>query len=149
MRVRAAASGSAFCLALAATAAGAQDYGPNNGPAPNEELRNEEVIVTASPHGQRSANGAPIETVSVTRAVQASDDELRSPEGAREFRARIRFAAHTLCQRLEAFYPASYDDSRDRCYRRAVADAMGEADRAIAAARGGNYAGYGGYDDDR
>jgi UrcA family protein len=132
----------AIGFALAATAARAQD----NGPPPAPGYGNSEEVIVAAPHyyRERSPIGAPIENVSLSQPVSAYDVDLRTRWGAREFRDRIRVTARTLCHRLDAFY-VGYEDTAEQCYRRAVADAMPQADHAISNARGGYY---GGYDDD-
>lgn len=132
--------GTAIGLALITSSAGAQDYPPPQGRyygAPGEE-----VIVTAPPYVQRrSAIGAPIEDVSMSREVVIGDLDLRTGWGVRELRSRISYTATTLCNRLNAMYPVSADNSSDSdCYRNAMRDAMAQAHDAIRAARG-----YGGY----
>lgn len=140
--------GLAFGLAFAGAPAMAQDYGNSyesydtstyySGPP-------EEVIVTPPRHRpERSEIGAPIEYVSMSRAVPTDDLDLRTGWGVRELKRRIDFTAVSLCSRLDAAYPIDVDNvtwpSDARCYRNAVRDAEYQADRAIRAARG-----YGGY----
>jgi UrcA family protein len=133
--------GTAIGLLLIASSAGAQDYPPPPD-APYYGTPNEEVIVRAPPYVQhRSAIGAPIEDVAVSREVVIGDLDLRTGWGVHELRSRISFTATTLCNRLNAMYPVSADNSSDRdCYRNAMRDAMAQAHDAIRAARG-----YGGY----
>jgi len=113
---------------------GAPAYGPGYGSP-------EEVTITAPRHHpQRSDIGAPIEDVALSRQVRVDDLDLRSHWGVRILRDRIQTTAHLLCDRLEAFYPATTGDSPS-CYRAAVADAMEQADFVIARARAnGGYA---------
>lgn len=136
MRTRKAAlsTSAAFCLALLASAAAAQDE-PEGG-APREE-----VVVRPPPSGpQRSAIGAPIVEVSLSRTVRYDDLDLRNEPDVGRLRARVRFAAETLCRRLNAFYPIGSSDgpwtSATRCFRDAVANAMGQVDEAVRARRG-------------
>jgi UrcA family protein len=120
----------------AATPAMAQDYGRpvapdyQNGPP-------EEVVVTAPPYRpyeERSAIGAPIFNVSLSGEVRYDDLDLRTSWGARELRARVRFAAQDLCRRMDQRYPISAVDSPD-CYRTAYGRAMYHAEAAIDRAR--------------
>ena len=129
--------GTAIGLALIASSAGAQDY-----PPPPQEpyygTPSEEVIVTAPPYVQkRSAIGAPIEDVSMSREVVIGDLDLRTGWGVREMRNRISYTARTLCNRLNVMYPVSADGTSDSdCYRNAMHDAWAQAHDAIRAARG-------------
>jgi len=119
--------GLAGAMALGASAAIAQeyDYGPN-----------EQVIITAPPyHGRSSTTGAPIRDVAMQREVRFDDLDLRSNWGARALKQRIKYQARALCQRLDNMYPVSASDSPP-CYETALRDAMGQADEAIAQARG-------------
>ena len=134
VRATAMALGTAMGLALVAISAGAQDYDSS---AP------EEVIVTPPPHAPtRSIIGAPIIEVSMSQPVHFGDLDLRTSDGVHELRNRVSFAATTLCRRLSAMYPVSYDGTGDEwprdsnCYRDAVARAMVQADAAVRAARG-------------
>ena len=112
-------------------------------PAPGSP---EEVIVTPPPYvTHRSAIGAPIIDVSMSRPVRIDDLDLRTGWGVRELRSRISFTATTLCQQLNAMYPVTYDGGSDQwprnhdCYRDAFARGMAQADGAIRAARGYDY----------
>ena len=134
VRATAMALGTAMGLVLVAISAGAQDY---NSSAP------EEVIVTPPPHAPtRSIIGAPIIEVSMSQPVHFGDLDLRTSDGVHELRNRVSFAAATLCRRLSAMYPVSYDGTGDEwprdsnCHRDAVARAMVQADAAVRAARG-------------
>jgi UrcA family protein len=120
-------------LAIATSSVGAQEY--YSGPQ-------EQVIVTPPHYGpQRSEIGAPIVDASMSQAVRYDDLDLRTAWGARTLRDRIRFAATTLCNRLDAMYPVSVDDTsgmypgNTRCYRDAAGPALYEADSAIRNAR--------------
>ncbi|HTW36631.1 MAG TPA: UrcA family protein [Rhizomicrobium sp.] len=144
VRAKAMALGGALGLVLAASSAGAQDYGPP--PAPGYYGPPEEVIVTPPPYArQRSAIGAPIIDASLSRQVRIDDLDLRTGWGVRALRSRVSFTASTLCQQLNAMYPVTYDGGSDQwprnheCYRDAFERGMAQADRAIRAARGYDY----------
>jgi UrcA family protein len=123
----------AMALALATASAVAQNY---PGGPPNE-------VVVSSPEGiQRSTDGQPIVVVSLSRAVQSDDLDLRTEDGAQAFQARVRAAARSVCNRLNYMYPATYEGwgaqwAGDRdCYRGAMKRANPEIDAAISTARG-------------
>jgi UrcA family protein len=128
----AAAAVTALGLALVASSAKAQDY--DNQPTAYQNGPNEQVEVYAPRHHQRSTIGAPIEDVSMSRPVRYDDLDLRTAWGARTLKNRIRTTAHLLCERLDAFYPISTDDSPP-CYSTAVNQAMYQADATIHNAR--------------
>ena len=147
VRAKAMATGTALGLMLVASSAGAQDaegsaaLGSYGGPP-------EQVIVTPPPHViRRSFIGAPIIDVSLSKAVRTDDLDLRTGDGARVLRSRVLFTATTLCRRINALYPVTYDGASDQwprdhnCYRNAVNNGLAQADGAIRAARG-VYAGY-------
>jgi UrcA family protein len=116
---------------LSSTSVGAQEYDT----AVYQSGPREEIVVTAPRyHTQRSAIGAEIRDVSITREVRFNDLDLRSARGARELRSRIRFTAGTLCRKLSMQYPVATEDSPP-CFRTAVARAMAQADDAISDAR--------------
>jgi UrcA family protein len=138
-------------FALIAQAVAAQDYGTNPAPYLGNGAPPENVIVKAPPVG-RSYIQAPIRNVSVSRAIRTDDLDLRTEEGARTLRSRVFFTADSLCRWLNAMYPVNAEDwsggmwPRDsQCYRNAVDGGMKQAVNAVSAARGGSYAGYGGY----
>lgn len=94
---------------------------------------NETVSVTAPRfHYQprQSAIGAPIENVSLSRIVRYDDLNLRTASGARRFEARVRFAAQSVCARLEQMYPITEPGSPP-CIEDALARGMQRADAAI------------------
>lgn len=125
----------ALGLSLIPLPSSAQPYGSYYGPPRGGE----EVIIQAPRyHGPaRSAIGAPIEDVSLSRPVRFDDLDLRTSWGAHALHNRISYTARTLCRRLDFEYPISTSDSPD-CYRTAMAYAMEQADDAIARARGYN-----------
>ena len=131
-------------LVLAGYPAAAQDYAPYVTPGFSYSQDTPEVVVVRPPYSptQRdSATGAPIENVSLSRPVRFDDLDLTSNWGVRALHTRIRIAAQTLCSQLDAMYPAAVDTNGPNspvdmsCYRRAVDDAMYQADAAVAAAR--------------
>lgn len=94
----------------------------------------EGVVVTAPRPHRRGEYGAPIRTVSSSRDVSFADLDLTTDEGAMVLETRIRSTARTLCRNLEIMHPVAADDSPP-CYQTAVADAMAQAEDAIAQAR--------------
>lgn len=131
----------AFGLALAASSAVAQDYGDedtnySDGDANYDEDANnqEEIEVTAPRLPQTDARGLP-PRVELSREVSYGDLDLRTYEGARELRARVRYTAHQICTEIDANYPGP-DGETQACYRQASHNAMTEADDIIADARG-------------
>jgi UrcA family protein len=87
-------------------------------------------IVIVEPLRQRSMIGAPIQTVSLSRHVSYQDLDLNSPNGAYEFRQRIRTAAHAICNKLAFRYPVGTPDTRG-CYKSAETQAQAQADAII------------------
>jgi len=130
------AAATALVLALTASAVCAQPYGAYGGSPDDVQAGTSEhvEIYGRRPPPERSAIGAPIEEVSLSRAVPYDDLDLRTDWGVRELHERIRATAHRLCRRLDFLYPISTSDSPP-CYRTAVEDAMYQADRAIWRAR--------------
>jgi UrcA family protein len=115
-------------FALAASTALAQDYGPG-GP--------ESVIVNAPRPFAGSENtylNGPLEKVSLSGSVSFADLDLRSAEGARELRHRVRDAAWNICGNLSAMYPVRQAPGTS-CYRSAVESGLVHADEAISDAR--------------
>jgi UrcA family protein len=130
-------AGSVLGLALASTAAMAQDY--YDGPYYRS---GEEVIVTAPRHQERSSTtGAPIRNVSMSHEIRFNDLDLRTRHGAHRLYERVSYTAQRLCRDLDVRYPVGADDgdSQSSCYHRTMDDAMAQADEAIHEARGGSY----------
>jgi UrcA family protein len=132
LRRSALAAASVLALALATTPGSAQtSYGGN----PTAQTPSEDVIITAPRyHAKRSENGAPIDTVALSRDVSFSDLDLRTDRGAHLLRERVRHTAQALCQQLQTDYLVTGDDSPP-CYSTAVRDALDQADAAIRQAR--------------
>jgi UrcA family protein len=132
-RVRNLALCTVLTLVFAAPAALAQDYGA---PAYDRAAAHEQITVQAPRyHPRRSAIGAPIREVAISRPVRFDDLDLATPWGAHVLRDRIRVTARELCNRLNFEYPVTASDSPP-CYRTALQNAMYRADEAIADARG-------------
>lgn len=121
---------------LCATSASAQGY-DNSGSyyrGPNETVE----VYGPPPPRERSAIGAPIENVSVSREVRYDDLDLRTEWGAHVLRARIVRTARAACRELDRRYPSSYypaTSDSPPCVEWAVDRAMDQADAAINDAR--------------
>ena len=120
-------------FALAVSPAMAQQFG---GP--------ESVIVTAPRPYMGSENtylNGPLEKVSMTGTVTYADLDLRTFDGARELRHRVRDTARNICGNLAQFYEVRQAPGTS-CYRTAVENGMIQANEAISNARHFYYAGY-------
>jgi len=93
------------------------------------------ITVTAPRRVQvgRSTIGAPIDLISLSRFVNFSDVDLRTPAGQAELDKRAMAAARSACQELERQYPNGTPDSLT-CAKQARAATQGQIDAAIAAA---------------
>jgi UrcA family protein len=123
-------------LAFSSSGASAQAYGYGPPPAPYTTVQADEVIVTA-PRFRNDHNrlNVPIENVSLSQPVRTDDLDLRTREGARELRRRVRIAADEVCGQLIDQFPVGVDGD-STCYRNAVAEARPRVDAAIQTARG-------------
>ena len=121
-------------LALIGSPVNAQEYTRYGEPVSYGTPADEEVEVIAPRYHPRSAIGAEIRDVALSREVRFDDLNLRTAWGARELRARVRYTASNLCMKLDVRYPVSADNSPP-CYSTAVRNAMYEADEAISDAR--------------
>lgn len=129
---------SALALVLGTQAAFAQPYDSyRDQPGYYDNPPRETVEVTAPRYPHRTSRGGAIEQVSLSREVHTYDLDLRSPWGVDELRARVRFAAINLCEKIDRNY-ASIDDGRS-CYQEAVDRGMRDADAAISEAQGYAY----------
>lgn len=121
----------AGALMLVAGAAAAQDYddGYRNGP-------DETVTVTAPYHAPTTDNSslAPTSYTHLSVQVRYDDLDLRTREGARELKERVRDAARDVCEELQDRFPIAMSDSPP-CYHKAVEGGMARADNAISDAR--------------
>ncbi len=92
------------------------------------------VTVYAHPYRQeRAPNGAPIETVRVSRVVPVDDLDLNTGYGRHIMRQRVRAAASDACRELDmmpGYVPAAGESDVD-CYHRAVDDALANAPVAV------------------
>jgi UrcA family protein len=141
-----AASAVGLGLVVSSSGASAQNYGPPTPyPAPYVAVPSEQVIVTA-PRYRNDHNylNVPPENVSLSQPVRYDDLDLRSRQGARELRRRVRIVADQVCGRLIDEYPADVNGDA-ACYRNAVAEARPRVDAAIQTARGYPPGLYGGY----
>lgn len=120
-------------LALATAPAVAQDYGRYSD-APYASTSDEQIEVIAPRHHARTAIGAEVRDVSMSREVRVDDLDLRTLRGERILRARIRRTADELCRRIDFLYPVATEDSPP-CFKRAVENAMYRADGLIENAR--------------
>jgi UrcA family protein len=126
---------SIFGVALAASSASAQDY-DDSAPV-YQSSSTEEVIVAAPRHRiERSAIGAPIRDVALSRPVRFDDLDLTTDEGAYVLRERVRYTAQRLCRDLDSRYPITVAEDGPSCYQQALDDAMDQAETAIEDARG-------------
>ena len=122
-------------LIASSSGASAQDYGYGP-PAPYATVPTDQIVVTA-PRYRDDHNhiNVPLENVSLSQPVRYDDLDLRSPQGARELRRRVRVVADQVCGQLVDAYPVGVD-SDATCYRNAVAEARPRVDAAIQTARG-------------
>jgi UrcA family protein len=122
------------------------DYGPppayDDGYGPPPENVTENVIVIAPPYQTDHSSLAPTEITKLSMNVAYDDLDLRSAAGAHELRARVRDAAHDVCDRLVARFPHALYDTTS-CYKQALHGGLNRADTAIHEAR--NYAYYDDY----
>jgi UrcA family protein len=120
-------------LALASGPAAAQDYGRYSD-APYATSSDEQIEVIVPRHHARSSIGAEIRDVAMSREVRVDDLDLRTLHGERVLRARIRTTADQLCRKMDFLYPVTTEDSPP-CFKRAVENAMYQADGLIYKAR--------------
>ncbi|HWD50724.1 MAG TPA: UrcA family protein [Rhizomicrobium sp.] len=124
--------GGAAAVALTMSAS-AQDYGRYDDASYQTQ---EEIQVTAPRYhadGTQKLNGT-LEKMSLSTPVSYSDLDLRSRNGARELRARIRDAAADTCAQLADAYPVQQLQGTN-CYKTALNDGLTKADEAISDAR--------------
>src|SRR6185437_10330362 len=98
--------------------------------APYASTSDEQIEVVVPRHHARSAIGAEVRDVALSREVRVDDLDLRTLRGERILRARIRNTAGELCRKLDFLYPATTQDSPP-CFRHAVQNAMYRADGLI------------------
>lgn len=87
----------------------------------------------AEPEWSTDKLRAPIVDVAYARVVCFGDLDLRTSDGIGELRNRLHFAAWTLCDQLNSFYPVSAEEDGSglapqlRCYHRAFGQAIHQA----------------------
>jgi UrcA family protein len=81
----------------------------------------------------RTANGAPIEEVTLTRRVSYGDLDLAKTAGAAELQRRVDQTAKDACKELDNRYPFE-DRQLTDCTKSAVDKAMAQVRAAVAAA---------------
>jgi UrcA family protein len=127
----------AFGIALASSAAHAQSYGPppgyQGGQYQGEPSENVYVTVPRF-RGEQTPLNAPPGKVSLSTAVRYDDIDLRTRQGARKLRLRVRDAARDMCARLYDAYPFQQATGTS-CYKTALEDALVHANEAIGDAR--------------
>jgi UrcA family protein len=94
-------------------------------------------IVIEAPRVERtkehSAQGAPIDIISVTHRVTYKDIDISTRLGAQVLETRVKDSAKAACKEIETLYPLAPPDSSD-CEKTAVNKAMVQVHQAIAAA---------------
>jgi UrcA family protein len=97
------------------------------------------AISSAAAFGQDSAGQVSIQTAQLAQNVDYTDLNLATPTGASELKHRIHDTASAICEQLADSHPtnpsATDDEDQRNCVNTAVDDAMGQANRAIAASR--------------
>lgn len=100
-----------------------------------DEVADDEVLVTAPRARVGGEYGAPIREVAMSREVSFADLDLTTANGTYALEARIRQTARTMCRQLDVMHPVRADNGPP-CYETAVEGAMIQAEAAIADARG-------------
>lgn len=124
-------------FALASFSANAQDYGRHDSDRDAYQNTADENVEINGPRVGKSRGklGEPLILTSISQPVYFDDLNLRTGRGAHILKQRVRLTARMLCRQLDERYPVTADDSPP-CYSAALDDAMYQADRAIADARG-------------
>ena len=121
----------ASTLALLAAPAFAQNY--SDKPQYGED---DIIIVAPRPGGDRdSATGAPVETLTEQRAIETKDLDLRDDGDVHELYRRIDRTVAAACRSVQSRLDVPLDSNRT-CMHDAREDALAQADRLIADARG-------------
>jgi UrcA family protein len=122
---------SALGTLLFATGANAQSDGRYDQASYSSDA-SESIQVTAPRfHENYDPKGA-LQNASLSRAVPYDDLDLRTREGARELRSRVREAARDVCGQLADNYPGYTPAS---CFKDAMQIGLSRADYAIQDAR--------------
>ncbi|HEX7760247.1 MAG TPA: UrcA family protein [Caulobacteraceae bacterium] len=117
----------AFSLGLAALPVHAQDRDYNNGYNLGGYYYDDTVAgVTVRPYRhERSAIGAPIDTITASRVVSYRDLDLSNAYDAHILKVRIERAARSACDELDN-RPDVLDSGSPDCYRDAVSDGFAQ-----------------------
>ncbi|HUO13116.1 MAG TPA: UrcA family protein [Caulobacteraceae bacterium] len=95
-------------------------------------------VVRRETPGATQFVGAPIEVLSLSRAVNFGDLDLTKQAGVDEFRRRIMYASLAACDAIEAEYPSNIYvpvPAAQNCPDRTATQAFVLADEIVAAAR--------------
>jgi len=125
----------ASALALLAAPAFAQNYGDK------PQYGDDETIIVVGPrlHGpggdRDAATGAQIDTVAEQRVIETKDLDLRDDRDVHELYRRIDRTVAAACRSVQDRLDVPLDSNRT-CIHDAREDALAQADRLIADARG-------------
>lgn len=125
-----AATASALCLFAAPAIA--QDYYDDH----NDDIIVRAPTVEREYTGRRSSIGAPINELTLQRAISTADLDLRYDRDVRELYRRIDRVAYEACDEVERASRGVPLTTRRDCIRDATNDAMAQADGLIYYARG-------------
>jgi len=132
---------------LAASAAAAQGYdddGYRNGPGYQNGPPEEVIVIAPDYYGHRPYPSSPTsrsEPTTLSLAVNYSDLDLTTRDGAHQLRERVRGAAQDICGELAARYPIRMAVS-EPCLKKAVESGLNRANSAIHEARSDYRDGY-------
>ncbi len=119
----------AFAAVMAASLAVAQEKVPE---VKIEAARTVKVV-------GRTASGAPIEVVQLSRRINYSDLDLSTESGANELQARVKHNAEEACKELDRLYPLGTTEGPGKegksCVKDAIDGAMVQARAAVDAAK--------------
>jgi UrcA family protein len=82
----------------------------------------------------QTTTGIPVSEITIRSRVTYADLDLATDSGVKTLKQRIEAAAKTACREMDVRVPAE-GSSTEKCVKDAVAGAMQEADKAIAAKR--------------
>jgi UrcA family protein len=110
-------------------------------PAIAQDYYDDEIIIRAPTvereyTGRRSSIGAPINELTLQRAISTADLDLRYDRDVRELYRRIDRVAFEACNEVERASRGVPLTTRRDCIREATNDAMAQADDLIYTARG-------------
>lgn len=123
----------ASALTLLAAPAFAQNYGDKT------QYSDDETIIVVGPRhhvpDRDAATGAPMETLVEHRVVETKDLDLRNDRDVRELYRRIDHTVAAACRSVQGRLDVPLDSNRT-CLHDASENAMTQADRLVADARG-------------